>query len=114
MPYDKNNVFAKILRKEIPADKIYENEFALGFHNISPQANIHVLVIPKGEFANLYDFTARATEKQQSGFWEAVRGTADAMGIGGQFRLSANSGDYQSVMHFHVHLLSDDRFKNDL
>ncbi|MCL2537893.1 MAG: HIT domain-containing protein [Alphaproteobacteria bacterium] len=111
--YDTNNVFAKILRGEIPARKIYENEYALAFHNIAPKAETHVLVIPKGEFINLADFTEHATAEQTRGFWDAVHATATAMGIGHEFRISANSGGYQSVMHFHIHILNDDKFKTD-
>jgi diadenosine tetraphosphate (Ap4A) HIT family hydrolase len=110
--YDKNNVFAKILRGELPAEKIFENEFALAFHNISPAAKIHALVIPKGEFADIYDFSANATPEQQAGFWSAARAAADALGAGAGTRLLANTGAYQSVMHFHVHLLGDDKYLN--
>ncbi len=77
--YDKNNVFAKILRGEIPCDKIYEDEFALSFQNIAPKARVHVLVIPKGEFINIIDFTKNASAEEQAGFWNAVFKTSDIL-----------------------------------
>lgn len=112
--YDKNNVFAKIIRGEIPANKIYENENAISFYNINPKAKVHVLVIPKGEFINFIDFNANASDKEKSEFWEAVRCTADVVGIGNECRILSNAGSYQSIMHFHVHLLNDEKYKNDL
>lgn len=112
--YDKNNVFAKIIRGEIPANKIYENENAVSFYNINPKAKVHVLVIPKGEFINFIDFNANASDKEKSEFWDAVRCTADTLGIDNACRILANAGAYQSVMHFHVHLLNDEKYKNDL
>lgn len=112
--YDKNNIFAKIIRGEIPSKKIYENASAIGFYNINPKARVHVLVIPKGEFTNFLDFTTNASAKEQSQFWDAVRLTADAIGIGDEFRILSNIGAYQSIMHFHVHLLNDEKYKNDL
>ena len=113
--YDTNNVFAKILRKELPSKRVFENEYAIAFQNIDPRAQTHVLVIPRGEYTDFYDFTTRATVEAQSGFWHAVTETADALGITGNFRIVANTGTGagQSVFHFHVHLMSDAKFKTD-
>jgi len=111
--YDNNNIFAKILRGEIPASKIYENDHALAFHNIAPKVAVHVLVIPKGEFVDFRDFTTNADAEQAAGFWSAVWQTAEIMGIKDAYRTGTNSGEYQSIMHFHVHLLHDDSFMND-
>lgn len=112
--YDKNNIFAKIIRGEIPSKKIYENKSAISFYNINPKSRVHVLVIPKGEYIDLLDFTKNASAIEQSQFWDAVRCTADALGVSNEFRLTANFGEYQSVMHFHIHLSNDESHKNDL
>ena len=113
--YDNNNVFAKILRGELPSTKIYEDDYALAFQNISPRAKTHVLVVPKGEFTDVYDFTANAPTALQAGFWAAVRKTVDTLGLNNNFRIVANTGPGagQSVFHFHVHIMSDERFKTD-
>ena len=105
--YDDNNVFAKIIRGELPANKIYEDDFALAFHSIEPQANIHALVIPKGEWTDIYDFISSASAEIQTGFWQAVKNTADKLEVT-EFKTIANTGPSaeQSVFHFHVHLLS--------
>ncbi len=113
--YDKNNVFAKIIRGELPSNKIYEDDYALAFQNIAPRAKTHVLVIPKGEYTDVYDFTANAPVAAQVGFWSAVRKTVDTLGLSQNFRMVANTGPGagQSVFHFHVHIMSDERFKTD-
>ncbi len=113
--YDVNNVFAKILRDEIPSKRVFENEYAIAFQNIEPRAKTHVLVIPRGEYTDIYDFTTRASQEVQTGFWHAVTETADVLGINGNFRIVANTGAGagQSVFHFHVHLMSDAKFKTD-
>jgi diadenosine tetraphosphate (Ap4A) HIT family hydrolase len=113
--YDTNNVFAKILRDEIPSKRVFENEYAIAFQNIDPRAKTHVLVIPRGEYTDVYDFANRADINTQAGFWRAVAETADVLGIAGNFRIVANTGAGagQSVFHFHVHLMSDARFKTD-
>jgi diadenosine tetraphosphate (Ap4A) HIT family hydrolase len=108
MPYDPSNIFAKILRGEIPAKKVYEDEYALAFHDIAPQAPVHVLVIPKGEYENLIDFSATAGAARIAGFWQAVaRVAADLQIDQTGFRTIANTGANggQEVPHFHVHLL---------
>ena len=111
--YDSNNVFAKILRGELPSKKIYENEYALSFHNIDPKSRIHALIIPKGEYKNILEFTTRASLEEQSGFWTAVHETVKALGVSEEFRVLANTGAYQSIMHFHIHLMNDDKYMQD-
>lgn len=113
--YDKNNVFAKIIRDEIPSHRVYEDEFAVAFYDISPRAKTHILVVPRGEYTDIYDFTANAPSDIQTGFWRAVRNTVDAMNLRENFRIVANTGPGagQSVFHFHVHIMCDERFKSD-
>lgn len=108
MAYDRNNVFAKILRGELPCKKVYEDEFALAFHDITPAAPVHVLVIPKGEYVSFVDFAAAAPPEFVAGFWRAVGKTASALGVNDSgYRLVANSGANanQIVFHFHVHII---------
>jgi diadenosine tetraphosphate (Ap4A) HIT family hydrolase len=105
--YDTNNVFAKILRGEIPVEKIYEDEFALAFPDANPRAKTHVLVIPKGDYTDLYDFIDKAPADFQAGFWTAVRAAAVKLGIDRQVMTLANTGaPAQGVFHFHVHLMA--------
>jgi histidine triad (HIT) family protein len=109
MPYDKNNIFAKILRGEIPCKKIYEDEFALAFNDIAPQAPVHVLVIPKGEYISFDDFAAKAPKDLVQGFFTAVQKVAAQLELTeGGYRLIANHGENagQLVPHFHVHILA--------
>ena len=106
--YDENNIFAKILRSEIPSKKILENEFALAFSDINPQAPIHILIIPKNSYINFYDFTKNAEIKEIEFFWKLVNDVIEKENIGGKgFRIITNSGidGNQDVPHFHVHLL---------
>lgn len=108
MAYDDNNVFAKILRGEIPAKKVYEDDFALAFHDIGAKAPVHVLVIPKGKYLSIVDFGAKASEAEVAGFYRAVSKVANDLGIAdGGFRTIANTGANggQEVPHFHIHLL---------
>ena len=72
MTYDKNNIFAKILRGEIPCKKIYEDEFVLAFHDINPQKKVHALIVPKGEYVNLDDFSSQASEREISGLIKGI------------------------------------------
>ncbi|MFT8807311.1 histidine triad nucleotide-binding protein [Gluconobacter sp.] len=107
MTYDPGNIFARILRKEIPARTVYEDDFALAFHDIAPQAPIHVLVIPKGPYVSIADFGATASPDEITGFWRAVSKIAEEQGLTQEgFRLISNSGPNsgQEVPHFHVHL----------
>ena len=107
MAYDPNNVFAKILRGEIPCKKIYEDDFALAFHDIAPKAPVHVLVIPKGPYVSLDDFSEQAPVELIAGFLRAVGKVARQLGLTETgYRLLANTGrdGGQEVPHLHVHL----------
>ena len=107
MAYDLNNVFAKILRGEIPCKRVYENEHALAFHDINPLAPVHVLVIPKGEYASMDDFTRKAPDETIAGFFRAVGEVARGLGLAESgYRFLANTGAHgrQEVAHFHVHI----------
>jgi diadenosine tetraphosphate (Ap4A) HIT family hydrolase len=109
MPYDPTNIFAKILRGEIPCKKVLENDHALAFHDIHPQAPVHVLVIPKGAYTDHYDFATRASEAELAGFSRAVAETAQLVGaVEGGYRLLSNCGvnAHQEVPHYHVHILA--------
>lgn len=108
MPYDPTNIFARILRGEIPAKKILETEYALAFHDIQPLAPVHALVIPKGEYTDILDFSLHAGAAAQAGFWQTVMQVAGELGLTQNgFRTIANTGTHggQEVPHFHVHLL---------
>lgn len=108
MAYDDNNIFAKILRGEIPAQKVYEDAHALAFHDISAKAPVHVLVIPKGKYVSIVDFGTTASEAEITGFFRAVAKVAHDLGLKEQgFRSIANTGlnGGQEVPHFHLHLL---------
>lgn len=108
-PYDDANVFARILRGEIPATKVYEDDHALAFHDINPQAPTHVLVIPKGAYVSWDDFSARASEAEIAGFVRAVGMVARAAGlVAPGYRLLANIGHdaHQEVPHLHVHIFA--------
>ena len=109
MHYDTNNIFAKILRGEIPCNKVYEDEFALAFHDIAPQAPVHVLVIPKGEYVSFDDFSATAPVDAIAGFYRAAQKvTASLNLIPNGYRVLANTGPdgHQEVMHFHLHIFA--------
>ena len=106
-PYDDTNIFAKILRVEIPNKTVYEDEHVLAFHDIAPQAPIHILVIPKGAYVSWDDFSARASEAEIAGFIRAVGHVAREQGlVEPGYRLLANVGAHggQEVPHLHVHL----------
>jgi len=107
MAYDPNNIFAKILRGEIPCNKVYEDEFSLAFHDINPQAPVHVLVIPKGDYVSMADFTAQAPAELVTGFIRAVGKVADELGLEEEgYRTLANAGAnaHQEVPHLHIHI----------
>lgn len=107
MAYDKDNIFAKILRGEIPCNKVYEDDFALAFHDVNPQAPVHVLVIPKGEFVSLDDFSANASPELITGFTRAVGEVARELGLPEDgYRVLANIGANagQEVPHLHFHI----------
>jgi histidine triad (HIT) family protein len=106
-PYDRNNVFAKILRGEIPSRKITEDDWALAFHDINPQAQVHALVIPKGAYVSFADFATQATEPEIVGFWQMVARVAKTLTLEiSGYRILSNMGVHggQEVPHFHVHL----------
>ncbi|MBH5321909.1 histidine triad nucleotide-binding protein [Aurantiacibacter sediminis] len=105
--YNPDNIFAKILRGEIPCNKVYEDEHALAFHDINPQADVHILVIPKGEYVSWDDFSAKASAEEIAGFVRAVGHVARENGLVVRgYRLLANIGRNggQEVPHLHVHL----------
>lgn len=107
LPYDDRNIFAKILRGEIPCQRVYEDEFSLAFHDINPQAPIHILVIPKGDYVSWDDFSARAGDAEIAGFIRAVGHVAREQGlVEPGYRLLANTGpnSHQEVPHLHVHV----------
>ena len=106
-PYDEANIFAKILRGEIPCNKVYEDEWALAFHDIAAQAPVHILVVPKGAYVSWDDFSARAPAEEIAGFVRAVGHVARENGlVEPGYRLLANVGAHggQEVPHLHVHL----------
>jgi diadenosine tetraphosphate (Ap4A) HIT family hydrolase len=108
MAYDQNNIFAKILRGEIPCNKVFENDYALAFHDINPQAPVHVLVIPKGEYTSMVDFTANAPAELIVGFMQAVGHVAKELGVEADgYRTISNAGpnSHQEVPHLHIHIL---------
>ncbi len=107
--YDEQNVFARILRGEIPCKKVYEDDWALAFHDIAPQSPVHVLVVPKAAYVSFVDFAARAGEAEIAGFFRAVGKIAAMLGIEAPgFRLLMNTGEHagQEVPHLHVHLFA--------
>lgn len=107
LPYDDGNIFAKILRGEIPSTKIYEDEFAFAFPDINPQAPTHILVIPKGRYVSWDDFSANASDAEIAGFVRAVGKIAREAGlVEPGYRLLANTGpdSHQEVPHLHVHI----------
>jgi diadenosine tetraphosphate (Ap4A) HIT family hydrolase len=109
MAYDHNNIFARVLRGEIPCDKVYEDDFALAFRDINPQTPTHVLVIPKGAYVSFDDFTASASTAEIAGFLRAAGEIARRLGVAESgYRILANTGrdGRQEVPHFHLHLFA--------
>ena len=115
MSYDNNNIFAKILRGEIPCKKIYEDEFVLSFHDINPQRKVHVLVIPKGKYVDLDDFSQNAAPEEMVGLLKGINSVARKLGIsvdtGKGYRALANISDDggQEVPHLHFHLFGGEK-----
>tara|TARA_B100000886_G_C20334248_1_gene453772 strand:- start:588 stop:953 length:366 start_codon:yes stop_codon:yes gene_type:complete len=115
MAYDNNNIFAKILRKEIPCKKIYENEFVLSFYDINPQKKIHALVIPKGKYIDLDDFANNASNDEIVGLIKGINIVAKKLNIsvdnGKGYRALANISEYggQEVPHLHFHLFGGEK-----
>lgn len=107
-PYDSNNIFAKILRGEIPCKKIYEDDHVLSFHDIHPQAPSHILVIPKGAYVSMDDFTAKASDGEIAALMRALGNIAREQGLDAEgYRVISNCGLHggQEVPHLHLHLL---------
>lgn len=114
LPYDDNNIFARILRGEIPCRKVYEDDHALAFHDINPQAPVHLLVIPRGRYVSWDDFSAKASDTEIAGFVRAVGEVARAAGLAEPgYRLLANMGGHghQEVPHLHVHIFGGRQFR---
>ena len=107
LPYDDQNIFARILRGEVPCQKVYEDDQALAFQDIAPQAPVHILVIPKGKYVSWDDFSAKASDDEIAAFVRAVGHVAREQGlVAPGYRLLANTGQHghQEVPHLHVHL----------
>lgn len=107
MEYDKNNIFARILRKEIEAKVVYEDDYALAFHDINPKAPIHILVIPKGEYVSFFDFSGKAPHDLIVGFTKAIHTVIQSFDLQQKgFRVLSNNGTHggQEVPHYHVHI----------
>ena len=115
MIYDKNNIFAKILRKEIPCKKIFENDYVLSFHDINPQKKIHALIIPKSEYINLDDFNNRASDQEIVALSKAITEVSKILGIstdtGKGYRVLTNLSEDggQEVSHLHFHLFGGEK-----
>jgi diadenosine tetraphosphate (Ap4A) HIT family hydrolase len=110
MIYDKENIFAKILRKEIPCETVFENDFILAFKDINPQAKIHILIIPKGEYVDISDFIQSAPLNEISSFWKSVDELLVNLNLkdkGFQIKTHKGKDGGQEVFHFHLHLLSN-------
>jgi diadenosine tetraphosphate (Ap4A) HIT family hydrolase len=107
MSYDRNNVFARILRGELPCRKVYEDEHVLAFRDIHPQAPTHIVLIPKGEYVSVDDFSEKASQAELAAFLRAIGRIARQEGVSeGGYRILANHGvaAHQEVPHFHLHL----------
>jgi len=115
MIYDRNNIFAKILRKEIPCKKIFENNHVLSFHDINPQKKIHALVIPKGQYIDLDDFNNRASDQEIVALSKAITEVSKMLGIskdmGKGYRALTNLSEHggQEVPHLHFHLFGGEK-----
>jgi histidine triad (HIT) family protein len=115
MSYDDNNIFAKILRGEIPCKKIYEDDYILSFHDINPQKKIHALVIPKGKYIDLDDFNAKASDKETVELIKGISKVAKKLGIsldtGKGYRTLSNLSEHggQEVPHLHFHLFGGEK-----
>jgi histidine triad (HIT) family protein len=107
LPYDDQNVFAKILRGELPSRKVYEDEWALALHDINPQAPVHVLVVPKGPYVSWDDFSANASDAELAGFTRAIGHAArelDLVETGYRLIVNVGTDGHQEFPHLHVHL----------
>ena len=115
MSYDTNNVFAKILRREIPNKTVYEDEFVLSFYDIAPKAKIHVLVIPKGPYVDFQDFIDHAPQNEIDGFFQGILSTVKTLQLTNGYRLVINTGkdSGQEVPHLHAHILAGEKLSVD-
>jgi histidine triad (HIT) family protein len=107
MAYDRSNVFARILRGELPCTKVYEDQHVLAFRDINPQAPTHIVLIPKGEYVSVDDFSQQASDAELAAFMRALARIAQAEGVtDGGYRILSNHGEaaHQEVPHFHLHL----------
>ena len=114
LPYDDANIFARILRGELPCNKVYEDEWAIAFHDIRPQAPVHVLVVPKGRFVGWDDFAAEASDAEIAGFTRAIGTVTRQLGLAEPgYRLMVNMGHdgHQEVPHLHVHIFGGRQFR---
>jgi diadenosine tetraphosphate (Ap4A) HIT family hydrolase len=113
LPYDDGNIFARILRGELPCTKVYEDDWAFAFDDIRPQAPVHVLVIPKGRYVSWDDFTQRAADEEIAGFMRAIGAITRQLGLDRPgYRLMVNMGGHghQEVPHLHVHIFGGRQF----
>jgi len=116
MNYDKNNIFAKILRGEITCKKIFEDEYVLAFHDVNPQKKVHALIFPKGDYINLDDFSSKASDKEIAGLIKGIGMVAKKLGVseaskGGGYRSLVNVGKNggQEVPHLHFHIFGGEK-----
>ena len=115
MSYDRNNIFSKILRGEIPCTKIYEDDYVLSFYDINPQKKIHALLIPKGQYIDLDDFSLKASSEEMVGLIKGINIVAKKLGIstkiGNGYRVLTNISNHggQEVPHLHFHLFGGER-----
>ncbi|MBQ3696238.1 MAG: HIT domain-containing protein [Alphaproteobacteria bacterium] len=111
MSYDTNNIFAKILRHEIPNATVYEDDFVLAFKDINPKAKIHVLVIPKGSYVDLQDLIEHGTPAEIDGFFKGILATVSTLQLANGYRLVFNTGkdSGQEVPHLHAHILAGEK-----
>ncbi|MDR0632765.1 MAG: HIT domain-containing protein [Holosporales bacterium] len=110
MAYDDTNVFAKILRREIASDPVFEDDYVVAFRDIHPKAPTHILVIPKGKYEDFYDFHNNASTEEICGFYNAIKKVVDMLGLKTSgFNLLSNCGKTagQEVFHYHMHILSN-------
>ena len=114
--YDDNNIFSKILRGEISCNKVFENDHALAFKDINPQAPIHILVIPKSKYCSFSDFSLKASSEEIAAFFRAINDITEKLKISDGYRLISNIGAFggQEVPHFHIHLLSGKKLGNKI
>ncbi len=113
LPYDDNNIFARILRGELPCKKVYEDEWSLAFLDINPQAPVHVLVVPTVAYVGWDDFSAKASDAEIAGFTRAVGEVTRQLGLTSGYRLMVNMGHdgHQEVPHLHAHIFGGRQFR---